>query len=362
MPHRDGWDAAFCCGSNSVTRRTALESIGGGLPTASITEDMLLTLTLLRKGYVTRYLCEQLAFGLAPENVNAFLVQRQRWARGAIQILYLRGGPLGGKLPFIKRLLFLPSHWFSVGLQSLVAALVPIVFLWGESLGSPMRLRMRSSTISSRPCSRCWAAWAYAPGHLFPLATQVLGLLQSFSILPTVLLTLFKPNGHVFKVTPKGRSARQTTYLRGIFWGVAGLMGLTVTGIVINALPEWRIANPAVLPIVTFWSVNNIIVFFLTCMMTLQAPVRRNEERFELDEPIWIFSASGALSTGRVRDMSLSGVAIVADRNAPWRRNATSGCASLSATSDSFPAMSCARAGLFLRSNSSLSPRWSTTC
>jgi hypothetical protein len=54
-------------------------------------------------------------------------------------------------------------------------------------------------------------------------------------------------------------------------------------------------------------------VFFLTCMMTLQAPVRRNEERFELDEPIWIFSAAGALSTGRVRDMSLSGVAIVAD-------------------------------------------------
>ena len=117
MPHRDGWDAAFCCGSNSVTRRAALDSIGGGLPTASITEDMLLTLTLLRKGYVTRYLCERLAFGLAPENVNAFLVQRQRWARGAIQILYLRGGPLGGKLPFIKRLLFLPSHWFSVGLQ-----------------------------------------------------------------------------------------------------------------------------------------------------------------------------------------------------------------------------------------------------
>jgi hypothetical protein len=82
---------------------------------------------------------------------------------------------------------------------------------------------------------------------------------------------------------------------------------------VINALPEWRIANPAVLPIVTFWAVNNIIVFFLTCMMTLQAPVRRNEERFELDEPTWIFSAAGALSTGRVRDMSLSGVAIMAD-------------------------------------------------
>ena len=90
------------------------------------------------------------------------------------------------------------------------------------------------------------------------------------------------------------------------------MMVLTVSGLIINALPEWRIANPAVLPIVAFWALNNIVVLFLTCMMTLQAPVRRNEERFELDEPIWIFGAAGAL-TGRVKDMSLSGAAIMAD-------------------------------------------------
>ena len=39
----------------------------------SITEDMLLTLVLLRKGYITRYLCERLAFGLAPENLERVL-------------------------------------------------------------------------------------------------------------------------------------------------------------------------------------------------------------------------------------------------------------------------------------------------
>ena len=72
-----------------MTRRAALRAIGDALPTGSITEDMLLTMTLLRKGYVTRYLCERLAFGLAPETVDAFFVQRQRWARGAMQILYL---------------------------------------------------------------------------------------------------------------------------------------------------------------------------------------------------------------------------------------------------------------------------------
>ena len=50
-------------------------------------------------------------------------------------------------------------------------------------------------------------------------------------------------------------------------------------------------------------------------MMSLQAPVRRGEERFELDEPVWIFAANGALSTGRIRDISLSGAAIVADES-----------------------------------------------
>jgi len=45
MPSRDGWDAAFCCGSNSVTRGTALRSVGDVLPTESITEDMLFSIT-----------------------------------------------------------------------------------------------------------------------------------------------------------------------------------------------------------------------------------------------------------------------------------------------------------------------------
>jgi cellulose synthase (UDP-forming) len=56
-------------------------------------------------------------------------------------------------------------------------------------------------------------------------------------------------------------------------------------------------------------------VLFLVCMMSLQAPARRGEERFKLDEPIWIFAANGMLSTGRILDISLSGVAINADES-----------------------------------------------
>jgi cellulose synthase (UDP-forming) len=130
MPSRDGWNAAFCCGSNSVTRRAALRSVGDVLPTESITEDMLFSITLLRSGYITRYLCERLAVGLAPEGLKAFFVQRRRWARGAMQILYLAAGPLGRDLTLMQRLLFLPTHWLSQSLMLILIIVAPLVFLW----------------------------------------------------------------------------------------------------------------------------------------------------------------------------------------------------------------------------------------
>ena len=64
---------------------------------------------------------------------------------------------------------------------------------------------------------------------------------------------------------------------------------------------------------VAIWGAVNIVVLFLVCMMSLQAPVRRGEERFELEEPISIFGTAGTFFTGRTKDISLSGVGIVAD-------------------------------------------------
>ena len=293
MPSRDGWNAAFCCGSNSVTRRAALRSIGDVLPTESITEDMLFSITLLRNGYITRYLCERLAIGLAPEGLKAFFVQRRRWARGAMQILYLAAGPLGRDLTLMQRLLFLPTHWLSQSLMLVLVIIAPLVFLWTGVL--PL-VNVTTETILYYQLPMMLAVaggiWAFAPRQYFPFAAQVHGTFQSFKILPTVLMTIAKPFGHVFKVTPKGAGANTLHYDGTIFWTSASLMVLTIVGLVINALPEWRIiGQTGLLPIVAFWSAVNIVVLFLVCMMSLQAPVHRGEERFSLDEPISIFAA-----------------------------------------------------------------------
>lgn len=317
MPSRDGWNAAFCCGSNSVTRREALRSVGDALPTESITEDMLLSIALLRSGYITRYLCERLAFGLAPEGLKAFFVQRKRWARGAMQILYLAAGPLGRNLTLMQRLLFLPTHWLSQGLMLLLTLVAPLIFLWTGTLPL-VNVTPEAVLYYLLPMIIAIAGgiWVFAPKHYFPFAAQVHGTFQSFKILPTVLMTMAKPFGHVFKVTPKGASGKAGDYDRPIFWTALAMMMLTILGLVINSQSEWRIIGEAgLLPVVACWAAINIVVLFLVCMMSLQAPARRGEERFKLDEPIWIFAANGALSTGRIKDISLTGIAIVADEN-----------------------------------------------
>lgn len=312
MPSRDGWDAAFCCGSNSVTRRAALRSIGDALPTQSITEDMLLTLAMLRKGYVTRYLCEPLAFGLAPESIEAFFIQRSRWARGATQILYLPLGPLGKNLTLMQRLLFLPTHWLTQGLSFFFAAVIPLVFLWTGVL--PMVNVTPDGVVEyivPMILAMVGGICLFAPKQYFPLAVQVLGTFQSFKLLPSLLATLVRPFGHAFKVTPKGGAARGASYDAQVFWTAAALMGLTAAGVMINLLPEWRIVSEsALIPVAAAWAAYNIVVLFLVCMMSLQDRAKRGEERFALDEPIWIM-ADHPQRLARLKDISLSGAALV---------------------------------------------------
>ncbi len=313
MPSRDGWDAAFCCGSNSVTRRNAMRSIGDALPTQSITEDMLLSLMLLRKGYITRYLCEPLAFGLAPEGIQAFFIQRTRWARGALQILYLAAGPLGKGLTFLQRLLFLPTHWLTQSLTFFLSSVVPLVFLWTGVL--PMvnvTIEGFVHYLVPMVLAMVGGICLYAPKEYFPLAVQVLGTFQSFKILPTLLFTLVKPSGLKFKVTPKGKAARGAGYDRKVFWTAATLMILTAAGILINVLPEWRIiSETALIPVVAVWAAYNIVVLFLVCMLALQGAGKRVEERFASDEPVWIVGPGNARRMGRLKDISLSGAGLL---------------------------------------------------
>lgn len=312
MPGRDGWDCAFCCGSNALTRRSAMMAVGGGLPTGSITEDMLLTLALLRKGYVTRYLNERLAVGLAAESLSAFFVQRARWAQGAIQILYLKEGPLGPGLTCSQRLLFLPTHWLTQSLCQIAAMSTPAIYLLTGLL--PL-VNANVSTVLSYQIPAVAATLIVlrliAPGQFFPMAASAHGVLQAFRLMPTILLTLIKPHGHKFKVTPKGSDAaggvaadRFTVRLS------IGLMLATGIGLLLNSNFNTQIVQSgALIPVVAFWAVYNMTVLCIVATIAVSPPMLRTEERFPMRESCRVRTETD-LWGADILDISLSGVKV----------------------------------------------------
>ncbi len=311
QPGRDGWDCAFCCGSNGILRRSAVAEIGGSMPTASITEDMLLTLAMLRKGYITRYLGERLAVGLAPESIDAYFVQRERWARGAIQLFYTKLGPLGPGLRPMERLLFSPSHWLSQSLCQPLAMATPAIFLL---TGCPPLVGANLTDITNYQIPAIVAVMAYlsflAPRQFEPVASTVESVMQSFRLMPSVLWTLIKPHGHAFQVTPKGSSALLGKEDRFTIAVCILLIAATGFGIFLNSNLNTRIVDDiALLPIVAFWSVFNMAILLVVMTAVVPRPTPRSEERFPLERPCR-FSNSKGEWTGESIDVSLSGARV----------------------------------------------------
>ncbi|HUL08881.1 MAG TPA: glycosyltransferase [Candidatus Acidoferrum sp.] len=306
QPSRDAWDAAFCCGSLGVLRRSAIDEIGGGIPTESITEDILTTLALKRRGYITRFVNEKLAFGLAAESVEAFFVQRKRWLRGGIQLMFLRNGPLGPGLRLIDRLLFFPTNWIVQYTIRIFGLAMPVICLWTPL--SPLPKMGTSAVLSYQaPMFLGFIAmmrWLSAGYHV-PLLTPASQCFAAFRLVPTMLGSLVKPFGVPFRVTPKGLAIGSARLDRITFSMALVLFLATILGIAIHILPNGG-ASDGFFPVVMFWSSWNLIVLAVVLLMCIEVPRRRSEHRFDADELVGVIAADFR-AAGRAKDFSLHG-------------------------------------------------------
>ncbi len=306
-PGRDAWNAAFCCGSSSVIRRSALAEIGG-VPTASVTEDLLTTLALLRRGYVTRYLNERLSAGLAPETTTAFFIQRQRWARGAIQSLYLPEGPFGPGLTPLQRLLFFPFSWVIQYPVRLMTLIVPIVYL-ATGL-TPMLFTEIGDLLDYQlpmMMAFCLGLRWLAPNHYVPILSSAAAVFSTFRLLPSILQSILRPFGGHFGVTPKGELATKRLFDRRTFGLAAAMSGLTAAGLVLNTVPEWQPLDTwSFFPVAAAWSFLNLTVLALVMLICIEAPHSRREERFAVDEAAMVRIGDAAVPC-RIESLSLSG-------------------------------------------------------
>jgi len=125
---KDGLGAVFCCGTNMVMRRAAVEEVGG-FREDSITEDAVTSLDLHEHGWTSRYVGERLADGLAPEDLGAYVSQQRRWARGNIEML-LRARVWRRRMPVRLRFQYAWSAmYYLTSLTTVLYMALPCLFL-----------------------------------------------------------------------------------------------------------------------------------------------------------------------------------------------------------------------------------------
>lgn len=100
------------------------------LATISVTEDMATCMRLHSLGWSSAYHHENLAYGLAPEDLETMVTQRLRWAQGTIQVM-LRENPLVQKgLTLTQRLMYWSTMWsYLAGFAAIAYIAAPVVYL-----------------------------------------------------------------------------------------------------------------------------------------------------------------------------------------------------------------------------------------
>lgn len=257
LPARDRGGYAFFCGTCALIRRSALME-AGGLPSGSVTEDILFSVQLRQRGYQTKVVNTRVATGLAAESLHAFFVQRCRWARGAIQLLYLRTGLLSGRLTLRERLAFFPVYWILspvVRVASLVIPQLYLLFAWvplqnaavGQLVWYQGPLLVAMMTIPAFFYPRRWS----------PLVNSVWADVIAIRLLPSVLWYLACPFLDTrFHVTPKGRKAGSAPSedLMGV--AVAASVIFTLIALLVGPFGRWD--DPYV-SVSMFWAALNLL-------------------------------------------------------------------------------------------------------
>jgi cellulose synthase (UDP-forming) len=320
-PGKDRHGAAYWCGSAALIRRQALLEIGG-VATETIAEDFHTTIRMQRDGWKSRYHDEVLVQGLAPHDLDGYLLQRDRWARGNLAVFTLPESPLrASELKPLQRLSYFASlfAYLAPPMRLLLMATLGLVMWTGEL---PM-------TISVPALAALWlpyvtlnlgAGSALARGYMKIGETAHYELL-TMEIYTRALRCIFRPGHTAFKVTPKQGTGG------GGFESVRKLRLVIVCAVVVGAGTVLRLLDLAGAgPLPNLPGIAAVIVPLLgliemrRILRTLFAVGRRQQRRlvyrFEGDAEAQCYSEEGHVR-GRLIDASAAGVGLVLEAPLP---------------------------------------------
>ncbi|MFC8724972.1 glycosyltransferase family 2 protein [Streptomyces bacillaris] len=130
QPSRDASDAAICCGSNAVYRRTAID-LAGGFARLDHSEDLYTGLALHEQGFRTLYVPVLVAKGTSPDELTSYVNQQYRWAMGNLHLLWT---PVLQRMraPWRMRLCFYEGvvGYLTTAVNTFAAPLPPLVMMF----------------------------------------------------------------------------------------------------------------------------------------------------------------------------------------------------------------------------------------
>ena len=316
-PGKDRHGAVYWCGSGALINRHALLEIGG-VATETIAEDFHTTIRLLRHGWRTRYHDEILVQGLAPHDLDGYLLQRDRWARGNLAVFTLKESPLRAReLSAKQRLSYLASllAYLAPPMRLLLLVTLGLV-LWTGALPLKISVLALGALWAPYLLLNLSAGMALARGYMRIPETAHYELL-TMEIYTRALRCIVRPGKTAFKVTPKqgsdsgGLDAIRKLHLV-IFCAVLLASGtllrlLDLAGV--GPLPDMPGIAAVIVPLLGLFELRRLL-------KTLYAVGRRRQRRlvyrFEGDAEAHCVSEDGHVPA-RLVDASASGVGLVAE-------------------------------------------------
>jgi cellulose synthase (UDP-forming) len=316
-PGKDRHGAAYWCGSAALINRHALLAIGG-VATETIAEDFHTTIRLLRGGWRTRYHDEVLVQGLAPHDLDSYLLQRDRWARGNLAVFTLPESPLrAGELTPLQRLSYLASLFAYLAPPMRLLLLLTLgAVLWTGAL--PLKISVLALAALWLPSVllNLAAGAALARGYMRIPETAHYELL-TMEIYTRALRCIVRPGRTAFKVTPKqGRDGGGLDAVRKLHLVVFCAV-LLATGTLLRLLDLAGIGPLHDMPGIAAWIVPLLGLIELRRLgKTMWTVGRRRQRRlvyrFAGDAAADCLTEDGPVPA-RLVDASASGVGLVAE-------------------------------------------------
>lgn len=304
---KDAYNATMYVGSNAIFRRKALEDIGG-FSTGVITEDMATGMLIQAKGWKTRFVNENLASGLAPETFGDLIKQRDRWARGNIQVIR-KWNPLRLKgLSLMQKIIYMDGiHYWISGIYKMIYMLAPICFLL---------LGIYSLQASLEGILAFWLPAFIASQLSFNIVSEKKQTVLLTNVYETVMAPymayavigegLFKAKNK-FVVTRKGVSFDQTYYNWRLAMPVLILLILSVASLIkglliyFGVIPFGDTYNAIYINL--FWILYNLFALVLAAFISFERPRFRKAERFSTNKPIVLLTKKGqTIASGQLKN------------------------------------------------------------